>query len=62
MLSWAMYVHRSVYLYTMVSLIDSGASHPVIHPTPRHPDIVNKSSNVYSHCAIQIQLVSKVFV
>lgn len=50
-----------IYLYTTVSLIDSGASQPVEPPDPPgHPRTVNKSSNVYTHCAIQIQLVSKV--
>ena len=35
MLIWNMYVHRSVYLYTTVSLIDSGAPQPVDPPDPQ---------------------------
>lgn len=60
MLIWNTYVHRSVYLYTTVSLIDRGASQPIEPPNPQDtPPDVNKSRNVYTHCAIRIQLVSK---
>lgn len=62
MLIWNMYVHRSVYLFTMVGPIDVGLQPDGCARPQGHPCAVNESRNVYTHCAIQIQLVSTFFV